>query len=337
MSRKPKIPAGQTKLPLFGDEDAATPAPTPKHNSKPVPTDLMKAVAIKTPVRRKIDRDFPPEVATEIRQKLKEKKAAQSPEAIAKTEAERERREKIIHIKKIAREMEKGNNSKIILFPSYSRHSDKLEWYKMGDFSALYYVYRMADRMGRSARILKDTDKFARMNGVVSIRDIDKFLDQTKQMNEFERHEQTLDGIYIVYFKRPLDPDELGALRRTESERKKMMHNVLRPKKANPAVYQAILDIDRQVLPRTAKMEKGYAVTIGNTMATAILELTETYFKMAKGYLEPELAKAYLLELVERIKAGTALLGENAVWSYDVASSVGVNLVILEEAINKMV
>ena len=307
-----------------------------KSNQTQPATDLMKAVAMKAPVRRKIDRDFPPEVAAEIRQNLREQKAEQTPPALVKAEADRMRREKIIKVKKIARELERGNNSRLILFPSYSRDSDQTEWYKLGNLSALYYTYRMADRMGRSARIMRDTDKFAKMDGIVSIRGIKKFIEQVELLNEFGDHEETLDGIYIFNFKRPLSPEDIAALRRTESERKKMMHNVLRPKRADPAVYQAILNIDRQVLPRTAKMEKGYANTIGNAMAMAILELTEIYFRMAKGYLELELARARLLELVERIKACAALLGENDVWSGDVASSIGVNLVFLEEAIVKM-
>lgn len=59
-------------------------------------------------------------------------------------EKEREslRKDTIREVKRIAKEMEIGNRNKLILFPSYSRNSDQVEWYKMGNFSALYYMYK---------------------------------------------------------------------------------------------------------------------------------------------------------------------------------------------------
>ena len=297
-------------------------------------TDLMKAVAVKAPVKSKIAADFTKEEAAEIKSRLEERTSQKSGRTM--TEAERIRREKTIKVKKITKEMEKTNNSKIILFPSYSKKSDVLEWYKLGNLSALYYVYRMADRMGRTARVLKDTDKFAKMKVIASVRDINKFIDQAMQLNEFERFEQTLDGIYILHLRRALADDEIGALKRTEAERKEMMHNVLRPKRADPEVYQAILVIDRQLLPRTAKMQNGYYRTIGDAMAKQILELTQVYFGYAYGHLQPDAAKNQLHILINGLQAGVALLGENNVWGYDIACSTGENLITLRAAVEAM-
>ena len=83
--------------------------------------------------------------------------------------------------------MEIGNRSKLILFPSYSRNSDQVEWYKMGNFSALYYVYRMADRMGKTPKIQRDNDRFSKMHGIVCINGIERFLERTMKLNEFEK------------------------------------------------------------------------------------------------------------------------------------------------------
>lgn len=293
----------------------------------------MKAVAVKAPVKGKIAHDFTKDEAAEIKARLEERTAKTRTQP---TEEEKARREKTIKVKKIAKEMEKGNNSKVILFPSYSKKSDTLEWYKMGNLSALYYVYRMADRMGRTAKIYKDTDKFAKMKSIASIRGVDQFLDQAMQLNEFEKYEQTLDGIYILYMRRSLGDDEIGVLRRTEAERKEMMHNVLRPKQANPLVYQAILTIDRQVLPRTAKMQIGYYRTIGDAMAKQILELTQVYFSYAHGRIDPATAKFQLGLLIDGLRAGVAILGENNVWGYDIACSIGENLIALKEAVENL-
>lgn len=300
-------------------------------------TDLMKAVAMKAPVKKRIDKVFSPEEVAEIYDKIAERKSNAAMQATAKTKEEVARRERTIKVKKQAKEMEKGNQSRLILFPSYSRKKDEVEWYKMGNFSALYYVYRMADRMGRSARLMRDTDKFGKMvEGVASIRNIDKFLAQVARLNEFDEHEVTLDGIYIIPLIKPLTDEEVGILRRTEAERREMMHNVLRPKRADAAIYQSILLLDRQVLPRSNKMPKGYYETIGQSMALGIKELTQVYFAYAEGRISVEQAKSKLLWIIDGLRASTALLGENSVWTYDVATSVGENVAALKKLVSEM-
>ena len=60
-------------------------------------------------------------------------------------------------------------------------------------------------------------------------------------------------------------------------------------------------------------------------MAKEILEMTKTYFRFANGYIDMKEVKEQLLDLIEGILAGIALLGENNVWGYDVATSIGEN------------
>ena len=314
-------------------KQAALPLTETKTAKKQKPaSDLMKAVALKSPSKAKIRKDFSPEEAREIEQKLRDRKKAAD-----EAEENRERREKIIKIKKLAKEMEKGNQSKVILFPSYSRKSDKLEWYKMGNFSALYYVYRMADRMGRSGKLRPDTDKFAKMHdGVVSIKGVEKFTNQAMRLEEFARSEETLDGMIILHMKSPLSDLEMGILRQSERKRREMMHNVLRPKKADAAVYQAILAIDRQLLPRTAKMPQGYCRVLGDDMARQIASLTEIYFEYADGNIGLDEMKHSILRLINGIRARTVLLGENTVWAYDVSAAVGENIEALKRLIKDL-
>ena len=299
-------------------------------------TDLMRAVALKAPNKRKIEKDFSPQEAAAIKQRAAERKVAQSPEAKSELEAERTRRKTIVRIKKIAKELEKNNRSRVILFPSYSRKGDKLEWYKLGELSALYYAYRMADRLGRAARVMKDTDKFAQMHAIVSVREIDKLLEQAMRLGEFESYDETVDGIYILNMKKPLTDEEIGILRRTEAERRERMHNVLKPKRADAAIYQTILTLDRQLLPRINKLSKGYFTVIGATMARQILALTHIYFKYVNGCIDGTTAKVALIDLTEGLLAGLAILGENEVWGYDVVSSIGENVNMLKKLVTEL-
>lgn len=299
-------------------------------------SELMKVVAAKVPVKSKIKKDFSTSEQEEIRWKIQKLAAQKSTVEKEKSEEAIERRKRIVAIKKKAKEMEKGNQSKIILFPSYSRDSDKLEWYKMGEFSAMYYVYRMAARMGRTAKLQKDTDKFWRMSTVASIKMIDKFLELAKGLNEIDRHEETTDGFHLLYLKKPLTDEEVGVLRRTEAMRKEMMHNVLKPKKADTGVYQAILMVDRQVLPKINNMQKGYFITVGDRMVQSIHELTTTYFMYADGMIEVGIARKKLLELTMCLMSGVALLGEVDALGADTATAVGENVNHLKKLIQEM-
>lgn len=299
-------------------------------------SELMKMVAVKAPVKSIIKKDFTPSEQKEIFRRIQESKKRKDAEAKEKSTVMSDRRKRIIAIKKKAKEMEKGNNSRIILFPSYSRDSDKLEWYKMGEFSAMYYVHRMAARMGRTAKIQKDTDKFSKMSMIATIRGLDKFLDLAKNLNEIEKHEETVDGFHLLYLRKPLTDEEVGILRRTEAMRKEMMHNVLRPKRADTGVYQAILMIDRQVLPKLSSMEKGYYIAVGDKMAQSIHELTTIYFLFADGMIEVDVAKKRLLELVACLMSGTALLGEVDAWGANTATAVGENVNNLKKLIQEV-
>lgn len=332
MSKKEKKKmANQTSLPLEWEIHRLE-----SKNVKEPASELMKTVATRVPIKNKMLNDFSHEEIKEIEDRIKihnEKEAKRKEEL---TEEKIERKKKIIAIKKKAKEMEKGNKAKVIVFPSYSRDSDMLQWYKLGDFSAMYYVYRMAARMGRTAKLQRDTDKFSKMQVIASIKGIDKFVDSAMKLGIFERFDKTEDGFYIFYLKKELTDEEVGILRRTEAMRREMMHNVLKPKKADAAIYQAILMIDRQVLPRVSNMQKGYYLAIGDKLAKAIYELTVVYFRFANGYIEVDEAKKTLLDLVEWIIAGTALLGEIDAWGYDVATSIGENANNLKKIVQEI-
>ena len=206
-------------------------------------SELMKVVAMKAPIKSRIKKDFSLAEQEEIQKKIDERKKQRQEIADEKNEEIVARRKRIVAIKKKAKEMEKGNKSRIILFPSYSRNFDDLQWYKLGDFSAIYYAYRMASRMGRTVKVQKDTDKFSRMEAICCIKEVDKFLKLATELNEVERYEKTKDGFYVLYLKKELSDDEVGILRRTGVMRKEMLHNVLRPKKSGCGGVSGDIDV----------------------------------------------------------------------------------------------
>ena len=295
-------------------------------------TDLMKKVAEKVPQTKKIRREFSQEDAAEIFDKI-EKPSIKSEEEV---ELEQSQRELIYNIKKTAKRMELGNKDKIIIFPSYSRKSANLTWYKLGDFSAEYYLYRMADRMGRNPSPRKDTDNFGRMHVIVSIKDVDKFLDEAMKLNDFSRHEETLDKIHILYLKKPLTDDEVALLHKTEEMRKEMMHNVLKPKRAAPEVYLAILTLARQLSKVTSSLEKVYRKEVGDRLFEEVVSLMDAYFFFIGQFEDAETTRTNMQKLIYQIRSGMAILGDNEAIKPEKACAIGETIVSLEELIKKI-
>ena len=99
---------------------------------------LMKTVAAKTKNDKNMKKVFSPEEIEEI--------LAKRDYGGSLTPAEHKAiREEYRKIKRHANEMEKGNKDRLIVVPSLVTGDG---FYKVFDFSALYYVYRLADRMG---------------------------------------------------------------------------------------------------------------------------------------------------------------------------------------------
>ncbi|MBQ3470443.1 hypothetical protein IJH23_01890 [Candidatus Saccharibacteria bacterium] len=334
MVKKSTSRAGSKQGTLFGTE---------KSNREPA-SELMKIVAEKVPSRKKILKDFAPEEARMILSKLEQNKnenekmetGADKGKSEWGEEKEREslRKDRIREVKRIAKEMEIGNRSKLILFPSYSRNRDQVEWYKMGNFSALYYVYRMADRMGKTPKIQRDNDRFSKMHGIVCINGIEKFLERTMKLNEFEKYEKTLDGLYIVYMKQALSDADLALLRKTGELQKEAMHNVLRPKKASPELYLTILMLGRQIMRIVEKMDIVYRSSIGDTIYRTVLELMEVYFLFMDKKIDIEKAKDDMIRKLFRIRAGMTLLGEDEIASAVKICAVGETIVKIEILVN---
>ena len=135
-------------------------------------TAAMKAVAESTADARKLTKSFSPNEIEEILAKRNSGGKLEPVETAAI-------RTKYRQIKHQIKELEHGNNSKLYIFPSITSGDN---WYKLIEFSALYYVYRLAPRMGRSAKIYPDSDKTQKALFTASLQNIDGFLDHFRNL-----------------------------------------------------------------------------------------------------------------------------------------------------------
>lgn len=285
--------------------------------AKEVATELMKKVAKQTMDMKKMNKVFSD---AEIKEITTKKDDPDSENDLEKIKDKKERRLKYRKIKRLVKDMEIGNQSRVIVFPSIGEGG----WYKVIDFSAIYYKYRLADRMGRGCKLMNDKDNFAKAFYVASFQDMKSFIEKFKKIEGTEP-ELTEDGIYIFKLKKPLSDDEVGQLRRAEETRREKTHNVLKPKRMDPATFQAILMLVRQVFPRVKKLEKQDYRVVGENLARDLTEIMMIYFCYADGAIDKKTAGSRLIAAVNKIMAEVAILAELRVWEWEVGVSIGEN------------
>lgn len=300
----------------FDFGDISSPASPAKKSEEEKPaTELMKTVAARTMNYKNMEKVFAPEELKEISERVTAEQRRRAESEAKRTEYRR--------MKQLVKQLEEGNKSRLYAIPSISQGEG---FYKMFGFSALYYAYRLAPRMGRSARVMKDSDKFSKMPYAASLVNMEKFKDQFRMYEKSDEIEELEDGMIIFTLKQELTDDELGELRMTEETRRDRLHNVLRPKAMEPAIFQAILMVIRQVAPRVRKLEKQYYYAIGEEMLRNLNRLLAYYFDYANGLIDKEEAGKRIMELVDSLFAALAILAEVRVWDYGVATAIGENV-----------
>lgn len=294
-----------------------------KKEAKPA-TELMKKVAAATMNRRNMERVFTKAEIDEIVQKHRKSLPLEDAE-------KRAVRERYHIIKMQVQELERGNKSKLIVYPSLVSGDG---WYKVANFSALYYSYRLAPRMGRKASLQNDKDNFCKMRYVASITKIDRFLDQFRDLEGADIKE-TEDGIFILGLQKELTDDEVALLKRTESTRRDSLHNLLKPAAMDPDVYTSVLTLVRQVDPRVRKLDKNKFRTTGENMVQILHDLLTMYYDFADGFYERKEAGIMMVKMINRFNAGLTILTEEQAFSYDAALAIGMNMADTKAKIKK--
>ena len=318
----------QTSLLADFDSKKSKSAKRPSPAKAPA-TDLMKTVAAAIPVKNKLKKSFS---ESEIKQILSGQVKFMTEEEKQQREAKQKFKIDQKRIKRVVLEMETSNRDKLIFYKS----SFDGRFYKALDTSALYYAYRLADRMSRKCNIMVDSDRFSKALYVATVSGIEKFI---KQFEELEGGvpDITLDGVYIFPLKNPITDEDLVMLRQTENTKRDKVHNILKPKRMSPAVYQQILMIIRQLAPRSEKLRNdtvNYRM-LGDEMLRNLIEILTFYTDYANGVYTRKEMTGLIFRETGKIKAALTILGETRKWGPAPLVAVGNNINILEQLIEK--
>ena len=290
-------------------------------------TELMKKVARLAPDRAKMKQVFTPvEIQNILDKRLKDE------------ETTREENQKLSRAtrtnKKWVRMKSAGDYAKIYFYPSYTG-KDGTIWYKMIDFSALYFVYHLADRMAMNVNLYDDKDSYMKSQYVASVPSIEdvaiKFLEL-----DLGTVETTVTGIYIFTLKNPLAEDDYAEMVQKEEERRDKLHNVMRPAKMEPATYKLLLALLRQVGPKIRHLEKRDFFAVGQNIIGTLEGFFRTYYQYSDGLVDKKSAGLKLLAWLDGLRAEFAILQEFDAWdSLGTAALLGESLMMLRRQVMK--
>lgn len=297
--------------------------------SKSSATDLMKIVAESIPIKNKLKKSFSED---EVRQILANSTKYMTEEERQERAAKDKFKKNLKRIKRLILDMEATNRDKLIFYQS----SYEGQFYRALDTSALYYAYRLADRMGRKCNVMVDNDRFSKALYVATISGMEKFIKQFEEL-EGGKPEITVDGIYIFPLKKPISDEDFSMLRQTENTKQERLHNILKPQKMAPAVYQQILMIIRQLAPRSEKLRNdtiNYRM-LGDEMLKNLIKILVIYTDYANGLFTKQESAKLIFRETGKIKAALIILGETRKWGVTPLVSAGNNVNILEHLIEK--
>ncbi|MDO4527008.1 MAG: hypothetical protein Q4B87_02875 [Candidatus Saccharibacteria bacterium] len=290
-------------------------------------TELMKQVAVADGNVRKMQKSFTTKEIEEIMRKREKNEQLTKEENSAVRIATRAN-------KKWVRAQAVGDYGKLYFYPSYTSNDGEI-WYKMMDFSALYYAYYLAPRMGRTANIFDDKDSYAKAKYIASVKDIDGVVDDFLKLGG-KKVEKTLTGVYIFTLANPLTADDFSNLMRMEEERRDRARNMMRPAKMAPVTYKLMVEFVSQIGPKIKRLEKRDYFSIGEDMVQELENTLEIYYTYSDGHLSIEETGEKLLVCLNRIKAGLTILQETNAWDgLDTAAMLGESLMFFRDQIIK--
>lgn len=259
--------------------------------------------------------------------------------------------EKFIGYRKIkthAKQLEKGNFERLIVFPSQILPKDESEveldklgrpktiWYKMGNFSALCYAYELGPRMGRKEiKVFADRDeRVAKMQYIVSINSIELLKTKMAELGytDFKDYE---DGIVAFDLKHKYTEQDIEIWRGVEGQKQSRVNEVILPKQVIPAIGGGIINLMQRGLPRLKNLERAYFELAGKQMGKDIIEMMVVYHNFADGVIDARQAGEKLQQLCYRLKSEIEALREVHAMTTTACLELGTEIANLKEVIEK--
>lgn len=275
------------------------------------------------------------DLVREKSEELKEMKAEQAKKATGEEKRNNNLKEKEYYEgKAFAMAKDKGNNSKIYLFPGLGGKED--EWYMALGRSMLLYKIVLAPRLGRKSRVLKDTDdELLQDGGVVSVKWGEELIEGAKKLG-YEA-ERTEFNVIVINLLKEFTEKEIGQMRSTVNAERNQVKAVIKPKQVYPNIIYAINELAGVLPSKVRKLHRSVRDFYGRAMMEPVVEMTRIYYQMANGRMEKRDAKIRILEETDNFAGILHVLDEAGLFDITARMRMGQNVVKIQEAVEAVI
>ncbi len=264
-------------------------------------------------------------VPTRKEVKVALKKAQSEPKAISKAE-----RHRYALVKDRAHTLEQENNDSIIVFPAADA-----PWYKMGNFSALVYVFEIGLRMGKTPKIQVDRDKGATMfDWVAFIRSYDSFQESMAKLG-YTDIEDLGDGIKKFSLGRTYTKAEIRKLYKQVDDILDNIRTLAKVEKIYPKIYAQLIKIMPIYYSKVKKMDSNTRDLIGTRIWENIFRVDIIYHAIARGKVNSQTGLKEIIKYLDMVIDTDMVAANIGIWDPQTAVKMTKMVVELKELVVK--
>ena len=220
-----------------------------------------------------------------------------------KSAAGRKKREAYNKIKQSVLEYEKENYTKLFVMKSSG------DWYKLLGHSAVIYSAILAPRLGKTARLLPDTDYHHNSKeGTVSIRNIGTFKSDMETLGVELIYEKDEGLAFRLGFR--VEPEMLNNLIKQGEMERKQVQKLLMPEVMLPQLKMRLFETMKLMYFGAQNLSPLGRAVIGEEMAILICKFGQDFIMMANGFIDRDQYFTDLSQGLQRLKAGMAVVSE---------------------------
>lgn len=253
------------------------------------------------------------------------KKAQEAPKNVSKAE-----RHRYALVKERAYNLELENNDSIIVFPAADA-----PWYKMGNFSALVYVFDVGLRMGKKPKIQIDGDKGSIVfDWVAFIRDLDLFEKAMAKIG-YDNVEDLGDGIKSFSLGRAYKKAEI---RKLYSQVENVIENIrimAKVEKVYPKVYAQLVKILPVYFSKIKKLSVTAREMFGYRIWENLLKINSIYHLIARGNVSSQSGLKEIIRYIDVIIDSDIVAANVGAWDPQTAVKMTKMMVELKELVIK--
>ncbi len=229
---------------------------------------------------------------------------------------------------------EKGNNSKIYLYPAKGKIED--DWYRACGRSMVFYKTLVAPRLGRKAQVMSDPDEEHKIGGgIVTIRCGNKLIEDVKKI-EYVAERIEL-GVIVIDIIKEYTEKEIAQMRAVINGELNQVKKIIKPKETFPKIINAINELLRVVPSKIRKLHESYRDIYAKELMEPLAEMVKIYYRMSNGRMEKRDAKLELLKRTDDVVATIHMLDEGGLLSITARARMGENIVKIRGAVEELI